>query len=132
VVAGLKELCAAAVLLTLSTQAISQSHGYWLPDSKTVARLDHMIRTLPLPTLGNWAATSIDTYGRTYTGMTLNGHRVVIDVILSTDAAHYAPGIHVVPIEKQPHAAGGLCSRLPVGFDVSENRLTDLQCYGLG
>ena len=64
--------------------------------------------------------------------MTLNGHKVLIGVFLSMDSALYPPGIHIVPIEKQPHVAGGLCSQLRVWFDVSENRVTAFQCYGLG
>lgn len=127
-----RAICTVVVLMTLSTQAISQSDRYWLPDSETVARLDQTIRTMPLPRLGNWVATSIDSYGRYYTGMTLNGHKVLIGVFFSMDSALYPPGIHIVPIEKQPHVAGGLCSQLRVWFDVSENRVTAFQCYGLG
>ena len=87
---------------------------------------------MPLPELGNWKATSIDSYGRYYTGVTLNGHKVIFGVFLSMDPARYPPGVHVVSGEKQPLITGGLCSQLRVWYDVSERHITQFNCYGLG
>ena len=121
-----------ALLLAVSVQASSQSEDYWLPDSKTVDRIEQAIGRMPLPTTGKWAATSLDNYGRYYTGVTLNGHRVVFGVFLSMDPARYPSGIHIVPFEKQPLMTGGGCSQLNVWYDVGEERVTEFHCYGLG
>jgi hypothetical protein len=87
---------------------------------------------MPLRKTGNSLATSTDRYGRYYTGVTLNGRKVVYGVFLPMDPARYPPGIHIVPFENQPHMTGGGCSQLNVWYDVAEDRVTEFHCYGLG
>jgi hypothetical protein len=125
-------MCAVGVLSVASTQACSQSGGHWLPDSKTVDRIEQAIGHMSLRKTGNWTETSTDSYGRYYTGVTLNGRKVVYGVFLSTDPTRYPPGIHIVPFEGQPHMTGGGCRQLNVWYDVSEERVTEFHCYGLG
>jgi hypothetical protein len=119
-------------LLCVASAQASQSDGYWLPDSKTVERIEQAIRHAAPPATGDLTATSVDNYGRYYTGVTLNGHRVVYGVFLSMDPTRYPRGIHIVPFEDQPHMTGGGCSQLNVWYDVSEERVTEFHCYGLG
>jgi len=120
------------LLSAVSAQADPQSNGYWVPDSRTVDRIEQTIRHMPLPTLGDWTATSLDSYGRYYTGATLNGRKAVIGVFLSMDPTRYPRGIHIVPYKDQPHMAGGLCAQLDVWYDVAEERVKEFHCYGLG
>ena len=119
-------------MLAATTQAYPQSESYWIPDSKTVDRVELAIRQLPPPRTNDWVATSIDSYGRYYTGVTLNGHKLVYGVFLSMDPTRYPPGIHIVPHGNQPHMSGGLCTQLNVWYDVAEERVTEFHCYGLG
>jgi hypothetical protein len=125
-------ICAAGLLWAVSAQTYSQSEGHWLPDSKTVDRIEQAISHMPLRKTGEWTATSTGSYGRYYTGVTLNGRKVVYGVFLSMDPTRYPPGIHIVPFEAQPHMTGGGCTQLNVWYDVSEERVTEFHCYGLG
>jgi hypothetical protein len=64
-------MCAVGVLSVASTQACSQSGGHWLPDSKTVDRIEQAIGHMSLRKTGSWTETSTDSYGLYYTGVTL-------------------------------------------------------------
>ena len=125
-------ICVVGLLSAVAVQAAPQGDGYWVPDSKTVDRIEQTIRHMPLPTLGNWTATSIDSYGRYYTGETPDGHKVVIGVFLAMDPVRYPRGIHIVPYTEQPHMTGGLCAQLSVWYDVAEDRVKGFHCYGIG
>ena len=120
------------LLCAVSVQAYSQGGDYWVPDLKTVERVEQTIRQMPPRTKGAWVATSIDSYGRYYTGITLNGHKVIYGVFLSMDVTRYPPGVHIVRVEGQPHMSGGGCSQLNVWYDVGEERVVEFHCYGLG
>src|SRR5438067_2401862 len=85
-------ISAVGLLCAVSAHA-SQSERYWLPDAETVERVEGAVRHMAPPTRGDWKATSIDSYGRYYFGMTLNGHKVVYGVFLSLDSTRYPPGI---------------------------------------
>lgn len=123
---------AIGLLWAISTQAYSQVRDYWVPDSKTVEYIEQAVRQMPPRTVGDWVATSIDSYGRYYTGITLNGHKVIYGVFLSIDATRYPPGVHIVRHESQPLMIGGGCSQLNVWYDVVEKRVTEFHCYGPG
>jgi hypothetical protein len=124
-------MCAVGLLCAVSASA-SEGEGYWLPDQKTVEHIEEAIRHMAPPAQGGEMATSLDTYGRYYAGITVKGHKVVYGVFLSMDPAAYPRGIHIVPFEGQPRMSGGGCSQLNVWFDVAEQRVTEFHCYGLG
>ncbi len=124
--------CTAVLILAVSTPGYSQDGGSWIPDSKTVDRIEETIRQMPLPTLQNWTATAIDSYGRYYTGQTRNGHKIVVGVFLATDPVRFPHGVHIVSHEQLPGMAGGLCGQLDLLYDVTEQRVTAFRCYGLG
>jgi hypothetical protein len=110
-----------------------QSEGYWLPDSKTVDRVEQAVRQLPPPTTLNLVATSLDNYGRYYTGVTLNGRKVIYGAFLSMDPIRYPRGVHIVPFESWPlRTTGGGCAQLNVWYDVADERVTEFHCAGLG
>jgi len=109
----------------------SAINGYWLPDATTVDRVERAVRQMPPPKTGDRVATSLDDYGRYYTGVTLNGRKVVYGVFLSMDPSHYSPGVYIVPRDKQPAIAGGMCTQLNVWYDVADERVTEFHCYGL-
>ena len=127
-----RSIYAVGVLWAISVPACSQSDGYWLPDSKTVTLIEQAVRQMPPPTTGDLKAGSIDSYGRYYTGVALNGHKVVYGVFLSMDPTRYPPGVHIGSFKDQPHMTGGGCDQLNVWYDVDEHRVTEFHCYGLG
>jgi hypothetical protein len=109
-----------------------QSEGDWLPDSEAVDRVEHAVRQMPTPTTGNLVAASLDNYGRYYTGLTLNGRKVIYGAFLA-DLIRYPPGIHILPVKSWPlSTTGGGCGQLNVWYDVVDERVTEFHCAGLG
>ena len=54
-----RTMCAVGVLWAVSTPTYSRGEGHWVPDSKTVGRIEQVIRQMPLPKTGNWIAAWI-------------------------------------------------------------------------
>ena len=121
-----------ALVVAMSAPAYPQERGYWLPDRAVVANIEHDIAQLPLRTKGSWRAAALETYARYYTGITLEGRKVVYGVFLSMDPQSYPPSVHIVQWSDQPEMTGGGCTQLNLWYDVGTAKITEFHCYGLG
>jgi len=118
--------------LSCAVSAGAQSNGNWIPESAVVLQLDKMLHQRPVPGLGGNRAAALDDYARYYTGLTQGGRMVIYGVFLSSDPAHYPPGLYIVDARRMPAMTGGGCTHLQLWYDVETASVTQFRCYGLG
>lgn len=103
---------------------------HWIPDEATAARMDAAIREA----LRRGApALDLDTYGRYYWGVTVNGKPVIRGRVLRRDPRFTtgvnAPGVHVAADwDSGPILSDGGCSNIRAVYDASAAMLTVLAC----
>jgi hypothetical protein len=110
--------------------AFAEENGNWIPMRATVNHVEELLRKMHPPTWEGEQAGSFDSYGRYYTGQTNAGRKQIFAQFYSLDPKVWPPGVHIGSPAQM--VAGGGCKNLMVVYDVTEDRITQFVCYGLG
>ena len=114
-------------LAAASTALAQAAEPQWEPDEATVKSIE---TTLTLPSKHPWTPGPLDSYARYYTGMTLNGRKVIYGNLLRGRMSQEKPGVY---LRSPPgRGTGGGCDQIQLWYDVNARRMLQIHCYGLG
>ncbi|HEX3675203.1 MAG TPA: hypothetical protein VHU87_13100 [Rhizomicrobium sp.] len=121
---------AIAMCVALSGSCATPDGAAWLPDAKTVAKLESVAK---IPGGPGRAPTPLTSYARFYWGITTNGHRRIRGVFLNPalPSFRHRPGVYLSDGSGFiPAPMDGGCSVVNVIYDVQTAQVISIWCNG--